>query len=98
MPKIYRVLKDGNLVETPVPGKYAGHRGYKIFGTLTCEAGKRMKRENRVFFLTLEDAVLQGYRPCKLCKPLCQADFEKIRGLVPYRTLEEFYNSGRQFK
>jgi len=67
--KIYRVLKNGILVSSPIPGKYAGWRPGKIFGRLDCRSGMRMKKENRVFFLTWEDAIAAGYRPCKNCKP-----------------------------
>ena len=30
--------------------RYGGKRKQKIYGTLTCKSGKRMKRQNRVFF------------------------------------------------
>ncbi len=49
-------------------------------------------KENRVFFHSLEDAVNEGYRPCKKCRPLDEENFEKIKHLVPYRSVEEFYN------
>ena len=68
--KIYRVLKDGKIIESKIPGKYAGHRPEKIFGRLDCPSGlRKMRKENRVFFLTWEDAIAAGYRPCKICKP-----------------------------
>lgn len=67
--KIYRVLKDGKITESEVPGKYAGNGPGKIFGCLDCKSGMRMKKKNRVFFLTWDDAVSAGYRPCKNCKP-----------------------------
>ena len=68
MPR-YRVLKNGKIVESAIPGKYAGYRPDKIFGRLDCKSGMRMKKENRVFFLIWEDAIAEGYRPCKNCKP-----------------------------
>ena len=96
---VYHVFSGGRIIESKVPGKYAGHRGYKIFGTLDCKSGMRMNRQNRVFFLELEDAVAQGYRPCKLCKPLSSvSDFLRIRRLVPFETLQEFYESGKKFR
>ncbi len=52
-----------------VRGQYAGWKPGKIFGRLDCKSGLRMKKENRVFFLSWEDAIRQGYRPCKKCKP-----------------------------
>lgn len=98
MTRLYKLLRNNEIVESRIPGKYAGHKGYKIFGTLSCKSGMRMKKENRVFFLNLEDAVLEGYRPCKNCKPIDEYDFESIRAIVPYDNLEEFYNSGKKFK
>lgn len=69
MPKRYPVLKDGRFVRSRVPGRFAGWKRGKIFGRLTCRSGLRMLPENRVFFLTWEDAVAAGYRPCKNCHP-----------------------------
>ena len=65
----YKILKDGEIIESKIPGRYAGWRPGKIFGRLDCKSGKRMKKENRVFFYTWDDAVAEGYRPCKKCKP-----------------------------
>lgn len=91
--KLYIVLKDGEFVESFLPGEYAGNKTHKIFGRLDCKTGEKlMKKENRVFFHSLEDAVKEGYRPCKNCQPINEEDFERIKHLVPYKTLEEFYN------
>jgi len=46
---------------------YGGNRKLKIYGTLHCKSGKRMKRENRMFFKTVAQAKKQGYRPCGHC-------------------------------
>lgn len=94
--KLYKILKDGKIIQSPIPGKYAGWNGgkksRKIFGLLSCESGMRMKKENRVFFHDLEEAIVQGYRPCKKCKPLDESMWETIKKLVPEKNLEEFYN------
>jgi len=45
----------------------AGNRKLKIYGLLTCWSGKRMKKENRVFFQSEKEARNAGYRPCKNC-------------------------------
>ena len=51
----------------------AGNARLKIYGTLKCGAGKRMKGMNRVFFTTAAEAVSKGYRPCGHClKPQYQ--------------------------
>ena len=44
-----------------------GNRKLKIYGTLKCASGKRMKRENRVFFLSENEARENGFRPCGHC-------------------------------
>ncbi|MEP6711482.1 MAG: Ada metal-binding domain-containing protein [Ferruginibacter sp.] len=46
---------------------FAGNRKLKIFGTLYCNSGKRMNEQNRVFFISKEEAIAQGYRPCGHC-------------------------------
>lgn len=44
-----------------------GNRKLKIYGRLDCNAGKRMKAENRVFFENRIEAISRGYRPCAVC-------------------------------
>ena len=44
-----------------------GNKQLKIFGTLNCKSGKRMKAENRVFFTAENEAITEGYRPCGHC-------------------------------
>ena len=46
---------------------FGGNEKLKIFGTLDCRSGKRMKKENRVFFISKNEAIQQGYRPCGHC-------------------------------
>jgi hypothetical protein len=45
----------------------AGNKKLKIYGTLHCKSGKRMKIENRVFFASEKEAIAHNYRPCKHC-------------------------------
>ena len=54
-------LIDQNLVQ------FAGNRNLKIYGTLQCKSGKRMKLANRVFFASENEALTLGYRPCGHC-------------------------------
>lgn len=44
-----------------------GHRQLKIYGHLDCTRGKKMKKQNRVFFSTETEAQQLGYRPCGHC-------------------------------
>lgn len=48
---------------------FAGITSTGIFCHATCKA-KKPKFENCEFFLTSEEALLSGYRPCKRCNPL----------------------------
>lgn len=49
--------------------KIGGYKKGKIYGTLSCKSGKRMKVENRVFFKDEQEAIDAGYRPCGNCMP-----------------------------
>jgi methylphosphotriester-DNA--protein-cysteine methyltransferase len=46
---------------------FGGNSKLKIYGTLQCKSGKRMKPENRVFFASQNEATTNGYRPCGHC-------------------------------
>lgn len=48
---------------------FVGVKTTGIFCRPTCPA-RRAKRENIEFFQSAKDALLNGYRPCKTCKPL----------------------------
>jgi methylphosphotriester-DNA--protein-cysteine methyltransferase len=47
--------------------RFGGNKKLKIYGMLTCKSGKRMKKENRVFFISEKEAIKQGYRSCGHC-------------------------------
>lgn len=76
--KLYHILRDGEIIESSMKGEYSGWRPGKIFGTLDCKSGMKMKSENRVFFYTYEDALREGYRPCKKCKPIDEGGLERL--------------------
>lgn len=44
-----------------------GNLKLKIYGKLNCKSGKRIKRENRVFFASETEAINLGFRPCGHC-------------------------------
>lgn len=46
---------------------WAGNSNLKVYGKLDCASGKRMKKENRVFFKSETEAVRLGFRPCGRC-------------------------------
>jgi len=47
--------------------KYGGNARLKIYGTLQCASGRRMKAVNRVFFSSEQEAMAHGFRPCGHC-------------------------------
>ena len=44
-----------------------GNIKLKIYGTLECKSGKRMNKEKRVFFISENEAINNGFRPCGNC-------------------------------
>jgi methylphosphotriester-DNA--protein-cysteine methyltransferase len=58
--ELKHLLKVGKIL-------FAGNKNLKVYGTLHCGSGKRMKTSNRVFFATEEEATGLGYRPCGNC-------------------------------
>ncbi len=48
---------------------YLGNKRSLIFHRPSCPQGERTAKSNRVEFRSLTDAYLQGYSPCRTCKP-----------------------------
>lgn len=46
---------------------FGGNKRLKIYGLLSCLSGKKMKRENRVLFISEKEALQNDYRPCGHC-------------------------------
>lgn len=46
---------------------FGGNMKLKIYGTLSCGSGKRMNKQNRVFFADEAEAKNYGFRPCGHC-------------------------------
>jgi methylphosphotriester-DNA--protein-cysteine methyltransferase len=46
---------------------FAGNSKLKIYGLLNCKSGKRMKKQNRLFFVSESEAIQEGFRPCAHC-------------------------------
>jgi AraC family transcriptional regulator of adaptative response/methylated-DNA-[protein]-cysteine methyltransferase len=60
-----------------------------IFCRPTCRA-RKPKKENVEFFSTAKEAMLRGYRPCKICQPLQMPDAtpEYIQAIIDQISLE----------
>ncbi len=71
IPELHTSITDRQLKLMIRNGKIglAGNRKLKIYGKLGCVSGKRMKRENRIFFEREPEALTLGYRPCGHCMP-----------------------------
>jgi AraC family transcriptional regulator of adaptative response/methylated-DNA-[protein]-cysteine methyltransferase len=68
---------------------FAGVKTTGIFCRSTCPA-RKPKKENVEFFQTTREAIVHGYRPCKVCRPL-----EKV-GVLPENlqaVMEELQNN-----
>lgn len=61
---------------------FGGNKLLKIYGSLRCRSGKRMKRENRVFFASAKEAADAGYRPCGHCMKQEYHDWKHTHGSI----------------
>jgi methylphosphotriester-DNA--protein-cysteine methyltransferase len=57
---------------------FGGNPRLKIYGTLHCASGRRMKKENRVFFASELEALQLGFRPCGHCMRAAYVDWKRI--------------------
>ncbi|WP_420578663.1 Ada metal-binding domain-containing protein [Ekhidna sp.] len=57
---LYQAIKSGKIL-------WGGNKRLKIYGTLNCRSGKRIHKQNRVFFVNEDEAITAGYRPCGHC-------------------------------
>jgi len=58
--ELRRLIESGEIA-------FGGNGRLRIYGTLKCKSGKRMKRQSRVFFSTEAEAIDIGFRPCGHC-------------------------------
>jgi methylphosphotriester-DNA--protein-cysteine methyltransferase len=92
-------IVDTRLLQMIAAGKItlAGNAKLKIYGLLNCRSGRRMRRENRVFFSNEDAALSHGFRPCGAClKPAYNAF--KAAQKNPSKTSQSFctaINSGQ---
>lgn len=66
---IHLDINDGDL-RSKIKQKvitFGGNVNLKIYGTLKCKSGKRLKRENRIFFSSENEARENGFRPSGHC-------------------------------
>jgi competence protein ComEC len=51
------------------PYPLVGNKNSRVYHYGTCESVSDMKEQNKVVFLTIDDATEKGYKPCKRCNP-----------------------------
>lgn len=62
---------------------YGANLNLNIYGLLNCKSGKRMKRENRIFFTSEKAAIKNNFRPCGHCM---RAEYKEWKnGTVCYK-------------
>lgn len=59
----------------------AGSKKLKIYGSIHCGSGKRMKIANRVFFLSAGEAEENGYHPCGHCMKVAYINWKRKQAL-----------------
>jgi methylphosphotriester-DNA--protein-cysteine methyltransferase len=59
---------------------FAGNSKLRIYGLLKCRSGKRILVQNRVFFISEQEAVATGYRPCGHCMGAAYKHWKALAG------------------
>lgn len=69
---------------------YACIKSTSIFCISTCRA-KKPKYENTYFTDTVTEAIENGFRPCKICKPTSQGEYipSKIQNLIDHLSVKK---------
>lgn len=78
--KLYKLTNsDGKLAYSWTPGIIGGNSRSKIWGNLDCSAALAAGETYaavRVFFASIDDATLSGFRPCGTCRPHDYAEWK----------------------
>ena len=76
------IMVDGGITATPAPARTSGVSTPETQGTYVasksgaayhfpwCSGAQRIKEENKIWFMSKEDAEAAGYRPASNCKGL----------------------------
>ena len=89
--ELHSLIRKGEIL-------FCGNVRLKIYGTLSCLSGKRMKKENRVFFGDEPDATRAGFRPCGHCMKTGYQNWEDgffntgtTTNLLPYEGTVQYH-------
>lgn len=59
---------------------FGGNKKLKIYGRLGCRSGKRLYKDNRVFFISEQEALQKGFRPCGHCMRDAYKQWKSLNG------------------
>lgn len=51
------------------PGKYITNKSSDVFHLPSCFWGRKIAKDNKIYFHTFQEALHSGKRPCKICMP-----------------------------
>ena len=58
-----------NTVSKDISGNYIGNTNTGKFHQSTCKWGQKISSANKITFTSRNEAISQGYQPCKVCNP-----------------------------
>ena len=53
----------------PASARYVASKNSEPFHVPSCKWAQRISKENAAYYSTRDDAIKDGHRPCKVCKP-----------------------------
>ena len=65
----YANTHDSGSSSSSDSGSYIGNSNTGKFHELSCKWGQKISERNKVTFNSRNDAISQGYQPCKVCNP-----------------------------
>ena len=68
-PAVPQPTEQPSETQASTAGAYIGNKNTKKFHRSDCSSVTQMKDSNKVPFDTREEAINQGYEPCKVCNP-----------------------------
>lgn len=69
IPDSYHTVAQTSSDSSSDSGKYIGNSNTGKFHEVSCRWGQKISENNKVTFDSRNDAISQGYHPCKVCNP-----------------------------
>jgi methylphosphotriester-DNA--protein-cysteine methyltransferase len=68
-PAMAKAKKAKPETAAPASGSYVASKTAEPFHLPSCKWVQKISKDNIVYYKTKEDAIKDGHRPCKVCKP-----------------------------